>query len=168
MKNIVKNKEPFKQLGFGKLETAEIVKKLNKTLATYQVFYHKLQKFHWNVVGSDFFDIHDLTEDLYRNAIEEIDDIAERIRVFGQSPTSSMYSYLNDSLIEEAEEEKSGEYMVYEIINDLQVLAETFLDAHEYCTKNGDIGTAHMISQMIKNLETYHWQLTAWSNRKFA
>ncbi len=168
MKNLVDKKEPFRQLGFAKLETAEIVKKLNTTLCTYQVFFHKLQKFHWNVVGSDFFDLHELTEDLYKNALNEIDEIAERIRVFGKKPYASMYEYLRESLLKESEEEKSAEYMTYEIINDLQVLAETFLDVHEYATKNGDIGTTHMIAGMIKKLETYHWQLSAWTNRKFA
>lgn len=168
MNTIIKNKEPYKQLGFGKLETAEIVKKLNISLATYQVFFHKLQKFHWNVIGSDFFDIHELTEELYNNAVGDIDELAERIRVFGQKPFSSMYIYLQESLIKEPEEDKSGEYMVYEIISDLQILAETFLDVHENAYKNGDIGTTYMISDMIKKLETYHWKLTAWTNRKYS
>lgn len=168
MNSIIKRNEPYKQLGFGKLETAEIINKLNVSLATYQVFFHKLQKFHWDVIGSDFFDIHELTEHLYRNALSNIDSIAERIRVFGHHPHSSMYIYLRESLIKEAEDDKSGEFMVFEIINDLQILLETFLDVHENAYKNGDIGTTYMISGMLKDLETYHWQLSAWTNKKYS
>lgn len=168
MKTVINKNEPYQQLGFEKLETAEIVNKLNVALSTYQVFFHKLQKFHWNVVGSDFFDIHSVTQELYEQALLNVDEIAERIRVFGKKPISSMYSYLNQSLIKEADEDKSAEYIAYEIINDIAVLTESFLDVHEFASKNGDIGTAHMVAEMIKHLETHHWQLTAWTNRKFS
>ena len=63
-----------------KIETAEIVTQLNTLLCTHQVFFHKLQKFHWNVIGSDFFDVHEITEELYNNSLMVIDKIAERIK----------------------------------------------------------------------------------------
>ena len=57
--------------------------------------------------------------------------------------------------------------MMYELIADLEKLTETFLDAHEQAAKNGDVGSTFMISKMIKELETYHWQLSSWASRKY-
>lgn len=166
MDSIVKAKS-YQKLGFQKLEAAEVVKHLNITLCTYQVFFHKLQNFHWNVIGNDFMDIHMITEELYRQSLENIDEIAERIRVFGETPKYTMKAYAQDSIIEETTHDKSADFMVLEILEDIEALSETMLDIHEYAAKNGDIGSTHMVEKMIKNLETYHWKLSAWRNSKF-
>ena len=167
MKEMIKDKQA-KRLGFKKLETAEIVSRLNITLCTYQVFFHKLQNFHWNVVGSDFFDVHDITQEMYEKSLKYIDDIAERIRVFGEVPEVKMSEYLKHSIVEESPYDKSAEFMFYDIIADLEKLTETFLDVYEHAANNGDIGTAHMVSKYVKDLETYHWQLSAWTKQKLS
>lgn len=167
MEILEKTDRPAKRLGYDKLETAEIVTKLNVSLSTYQVFFHKLQNFHWNTVGSDFFDVHELTEEMYKMALVDIDEIAERVRVFGKMPEDKLSAYLKSSIIEETSSEKSAEYMFYELIADLEKLTETFLDVHEHAAKNGDVGTTYMISKMIKELETYHWQLSSWASKRF-
>ncbi|NJK86607.1 MAG: hypothetical protein HC906_12205 [Bacteroidales bacterium] len=48
----------FAKLGYSNMDTAEIVLRLNKLIASYHVFYQKLRNFHWNVTGQDFFDLH--------------------------------------------------------------------------------------------------------------
>ena len=42
-------KKAYKKLGFTYLETAEIIVALNDLFVNYQVHYHKLRSFHWNV-----------------------------------------------------------------------------------------------------------------------
>ena len=168
MELLKKEQNQAKKLGFEKLETAEMVTSLNKVLATYQVFFHKLQNFHWNTVGGDFFDVHELTEELYKNALENIDEIAERIRVFGQIPEGKLSEYLQNSIVKECSTQKSADFMISNLIQDLEHLTETILHAHEQASLNGDVGTGYMMSKMLKEIETYHWKLSAWANRKFA
>jgi starvation-inducible DNA-binding protein len=43
----------------------------------------KTQNYHWNVVGKDFYQFHKLFEEQYSNLFEASDQIAERIRFFG-------------------------------------------------------------------------------------
>jgi len=160
-------KEPAKNLGFKKIESAEISKQLNTVLATYQIFYHKLQNFHWNVVGADFFDIHDLTQEMYERAVDDIDEIAERVRVMGQVPMYRMNDYIENSLIKESQYDLSAEFMVRHLIGDIEALIESFIGLHEASTRNGDLGGALMASQMVKKFETNHWQLSAWCDKKF-
>ena len=82
MPTSIKSK-PYHKLGFNQFETSEIVIKLNEFLANYQVHFHKLQNFHWNVKGRDFFELHEQFERIYQRVFVDIDNIAERIRVFG-------------------------------------------------------------------------------------
>ena len=166
METLLKDK-PHKRLGFASLETAEIVNKLNLVLANYQVFFHKLQNYHWNVVGSDFYDIHETTEELYKKGLTNIDNIAERVRVFGKTPIYKLSDYIKTAEIKETSHEMSAEYMVNEVINDITILTSFILEASEAATENGDIGTAHMMNNLILEFETYHWQLSAWNNKKF-
>ena len=155
------------KLGFRKLETAAIVNELNTAIATYQVFFHKLQNFHWNVVGGDFFDIHDITQEMYETALEDIDELAERVRVFGQVPIYKMSAYLDRSLVQESQSDLSSEFMARQITSDLQILIETLIGFHEAASANGDIGSTYMASKMVKKIETHHWKLTAWCDRRF-
>ena len=43
-----------------------MIEKLNKLLSDLNVFYRKLQNYHWNVKGHDFFTIHAKLEEYYR------------------------------------------------------------------------------------------------------
>ena len=42
-----------------------LIKELNQYLSDLAVFYRKLQNYHWNVKGSDFFVVHEKLEEYY-------------------------------------------------------------------------------------------------------
>ncbi|MFY0598885.1 MAG: DNA starvation/stationary phase protection protein [Cyclobacteriaceae bacterium] len=156
-------KRTHTKLGYTKLETAEIVDALNKLLANYSVHYQKLRNFHWNVKGGDFFDIHEKFEDQYNFAKKAIDDIAERIRVFGQTPLSTMRDYLETSEIRESGTDLSGMEMVQEILKDYEILLEFMFNTIEEALDKGDSGTEDLIKGFVKQTEKNHWMLTAFS-----
>lgn len=56
-----------------------VVIELNTLLAEYHIYYQKLRNYHWNILGKNFFDLHDKFEELYGQARIRIDEIAERI-----------------------------------------------------------------------------------------
>lgn len=157
-------KRTFKKLGYTKLETAELVEAMNKLLANYSVHYQKLRNFHWNVKGADFFDIHEQFEDQYNDAKVNIDDIAERIRVFGQTPLSTMREYLDISDIKESPTDLPAMDMVREILKDYNILLEYMFNVIEIAIENGDSGTEDMIKGFIKEVEKNHWMMTAFSS----
>lgn len=167
MDTLLNTETPSKRLGFNKLETAEIVSKLDETLCNLQMFYHKLQNFHWNVVGNDFYDVHEVTESMYERIKDEIDDIAERIRVFGRQPISNISEAIEKSEIKESSSDKSAEYMVAEIVKDIELITEKLLTVHEVAAKDGDIATTYMASKLVKYLETEHWKLSSWLDNRF-
>jgi starvation-inducible DNA-binding protein len=153
----------YRKLGFSDEETLEIVEALDKFLANLQVHYQKLRNFHWNVEGKDFFELHTQFELEYNEVKVQIDEVAERIRVFGKKPTSTMAGYLALSEIEEASEETPSEDMVQEILNDFEVLMSFMVEAIEAAENIGDSATADLISGFLKRTEQRHWMFSAWS-----
>jgi starvation-inducible DNA-binding protein len=158
-------KRTYAKLGYTKLEMAELVDALNKLLANYSVHYQKLRNFHWNVRGGDFFDIHEKFEIQYNSAKINIDDIAERIRVFGQTPYSTMKEYLQYSDIKESGTDLTGLEMVREILKDYECLLESMFNVIDIAIENGDSGTEDMVKSMVKNTEKNHWMMTSFTHQ---
>ena len=61
----------------------DILKNLNTFLSDLNVFCRKLQNYHWNVKGKDFFTVHSKLEEYYNNVNKQIDEIAEHILFIG-------------------------------------------------------------------------------------
>jgi starvation-inducible DNA-binding protein len=138
-----------------------IINILNKLLANYSVHYQKLRNFHWNVKGADFFDLHEQFELLYREAHENIDEIAERIRVFGKTPLSTFKDYLAISRIKETGTNLPSNEMAQEVLNDFKILLELMFAVVDVTTEQNDSGTEEMVKVFIHNIEKHHWMLSS-------
>lgn len=156
-----KNKRTHKKLGYSTEEAAEIIAAMNVLIANYSVHYQKLRNYHWNVKGPDFFDIHEKFEEQYNEAKVAIDDLAERVRVFGSTPLSTMKEYLQISDIEETGTDLTSTEMVKEILTDYRTLLEHLFGLVEVSLDNGDSGTEDLAKGIIKSLEKHHWMLTS-------
>lgn len=150
-------------LGFSYLETAEIVVKLNVLLSNYQVHFHRLQTFAWNIKGPSFFDLHKEFTRMYHDSFEEINSIAERVRVFNQCPVSQMKDSIEVAQLEDSESQISGQMMVQKVQDDLTILLSFLIEGYEMAKKNGDVGSVDLITSLIKRIERDHWKLNAWS-----
>lgn len=69
-------------LSGAQMETA--IGLLEKLLADEVVLRAKLQKYHWNVTGPEFHQLHETFEDQYTDLAPVVDDAAERIRQYGR------------------------------------------------------------------------------------
>ena len=63
---------------------------LNEFLSDLNVFYRKLQNYHWNVEGINFFEVHAKLEEYYNQVNESIDEIGEHILILGGQPLGTM------------------------------------------------------------------------------
>lgn len=161
----MKKSKSFVSLGFESEETKMLVELLNELLCNLQVHYQKLRNFHWNVEGGDFYDLHDQFQLEYEAVNVEIDDIAERIRVFGFRPVSTLKEYLEHSNIMESSSEIKAEDMVKDIISDFEILLSYMIEVIEHANEIDDLSTAMMITEFMKRTEKSHWMLTAFSKK---
>lgn len=160
--NSIKSKKEFKKLGFTYLDTAEIVVALNQLFANYQIHYHKLRSFHWNIEGQDFFELHENFEQDYTTTAKNIDEIAERIRVFGVKPMLSIKDALDLAEIKEMKKSTSAVDMVREVLKDFEILHDKMLNVLNAALETGDNVTEQMISEFMRTLEKRNWMYTSW------
>lgn len=165
MSGEIKEKKTFAVLGYSKGETTELVDALNRILANYEVHYQKLRNYHWNVRGDNFFDLHDLFEEQYNESKKHIDDIAERIRVFGHTPLSTFKDFLNESSIKETGTDLSDYEMISEILSDYRVLLDFMNEAITKADDIDDAGTENLLKGFINKIEKHHWMLMSFSEK---
>lgn len=147
-------------------EKAEaIASALNEVLSAYQVHYQNLRGFHWNVKGHVFFELHEKFEELYEEAKNTIDEIAERILTLGYTPLHTMSDYLETTKVAEAKNVTSDRDTVRHTIQDLQGLLEREREAWRRANEISDVGTTHLLEDYIGNQEKTIWMLNSWLNK---
>ncbi len=151
----------YTKLGFKREEASELVDGLNLLLANYSVAYQKIRNFHWNVTGGDFFDIHEKLEVEYLAAAENIDDIAERVRILGFTPLSTLADYLKKSDIKEVGADYPSDKMMKEVVKDYETLLSFMVDVADSAVQHGDLGTETLMRRMIIRTEEKHWMFSA-------
>ena len=116
----------------------QVVSELNVLLADYHVHYQKLRNFHWNILGKNFFDLHNRFEEMYNDTRVKIDEVAERIVTLKYHPISKLSDYIEVSRIKESSHLLTDEEMVADIINDNKIILEQLGKIIERATKAKD------------------------------
>ncbi len=141
-------------------------KLLAAVLANEMSLYIKTRKFHWNISGESFMELHKLFESQYKQLEEEIDEIAERIGKLGQKTIGTMSEFLNLSVIKE----KPGKYGsskedIAELLQGHEIVIMQLRKNIEDCAeKNKDAGTADFFTGLMKQHETIAWVLRRYLN----
>lgn len=151
-------------IGLDLQESQVLAGDLNSLLATYHIFYQNLRGFHWNIRGKNFFELHAKFEELYTDALEKIDEIAERVLTLGHTPLHSFTDYIEKSEVKEASKVSEGKKAV-DIV--LQNLSQIILKERQILELSGnasDEGTNSLMSDYIKQQEKTIWMLSAWVN----
>ncbi len=134
---------------------------LNKVLADGNVLYIKLRKFHWNLSGDNFMELHLLFEAQYTAVAEAIDEVAERISTLGGVAigTTSEFSKLSQ-LKENPGKLPSNQEMLKELVSDHESIVKALrknLDVVE--EKHGDAGTSDFLNGLMQEHEKMAWKL---------
>lgn len=154
-------------LGIEKEKLEKTVNSLNVLLANYNVYYQNLRGCHWNIRGKNFFQLHEVFENLYNDARVKIDDIAERVLSLRAVPWSTMSKYLDKIELKETKnpEAMSDWNMVGKILEDHTVLIQNCRDVIENAGQASDEGTIDMIGGFLGSLEKDSWMLNSWHTR---
>ena len=144
-------------------KTKDTVGELNILLSDYQLYYQKLRNYHWNIVGQNFFDLHEQFEEMYDDAKLKIDEIAERILTLRFQPESNLTTYLKLSNIKESSSDVTDKEMVTNLLDDHGTIIKQMRKTTEVADANGDEGTIDLIGAYIRELEKTSWMLDAWN-----
>tara|TARA_R100001369_G_scaffold92416_2_gene137328 strand:- start:2505 stop:2996 length:492 start_codon:yes stop_codon:yes gene_type:complete len=150
-------------LNLDKEKTTTTAKELNILLADYHLYYQKLRNFHWNIVGKNFFDLHEKFEEMYDDAKLKVDEIAERILTLRFQPVSNYTDYLEMSNLKESPSRTEDSKMVKILLDDHGKILNQMRNVIEKADKAGDEGTIDLIGGYIADIEKISWMLDAWS-----
>ncbi len=142
-----------------------VVMDLNTLLSDYHMYYQKLRSFHWNVLGKNFFDLHEQFENMYNDAKIKIDEIAERILTLRHHPVSKFSDYIKIATVQEESAMISDQAMINSLLKDHKIILAQMSNVIESAEKANDEGTIDLIGAYIRELEKTSWMLNAWSKK---
>lgn len=142
-----------------------VVDELNVLLADYHIYYQNLRTFHWNILGKNFFDLHQKFENLYNEARIKIDELAERILTLRYHPLSKGSQYLEIASIKEVDIIVDDAQMVKTLLGNHKILLTQMSTVLKAADKAKDEGTIDLIGAYIRELEKESWMLNAWNQK---
>jgi starvation-inducible DNA-binding protein len=150
-------------IGINEKNREEVIKILNALLSDEYLLYTQTRKYHWNVFGAHFNDLHKFFQGQYEELDDVVDDVAERTRALGGVAYGTMEEFLKHTRLNEEPGEnpespkmvenllKQHEHVIKNLRNDLEACATRYLDA----------GTSDFLTQLMEKHEKMAWMLRA-------
>lgn len=133
---------------------------LNKEVANFAVLYTKLHNYHWYVKGPLFFQLHAKFEELYDEATEIYDELAERILMLGGKPVATLKQSLELASIAEASGLETKEEMIKVIINDFRQIDAELKEGVKLAEELEDDVTVDLLTTTRASLQKHVWMLS--------
>lgn len=138
-----------------------LLQSLKNCLADVFTFYLKAHFYHWNVVGQDFMQYHELFAKIYEQAFAEVDTIAELIRTLDDVAPGSMARFKELTKIQEADSVPDIRSMVMQLLSDNDVVLSCLYITYKTAEDTGEIGVSNAIQNMITDHQKLSWFLRA-------
>jgi starvation-inducible DNA-binding protein len=150
-------------IGLGVEQRKGVAGLLRSLLADEYLLYTKTRKYHWNVEGPQFHDLHKFFEAQYEEIDGSIDEIAERIRSLGEYSPGSLAEFLAGARLEEdGEASVSAKKMVQNLLHDHEaIIRNVRVDLETAKDKFGDAGNQDFLTGILEAHEKMAWMLRA-------
>jgi starvation-inducible DNA-binding protein len=152
------------EIGMSEKQRQAVVAILNTVLADEFVLYTKSRRFHWNVQGPDFSELHDLFQKQYEQLGQIVDDVAERARALDGFAAGSLEEYLRlTRLNEEPTRSYDARGMIAALLADHETLIRSLRQDLRTCSdQHGDEGTMDFLTGLMQTHEKTAWMLRAY------
>lgn len=138
----------------------KVLNSLNALLADLNVYFRKLQNYHWNVEGKDFFVIHGKLEEYYNCIFKQIDEVAEHILILGGQPLGTLKDYMEITKIKEAENKKvKSDEIITNLITDFQTILTDAIKIKSRADELKKYETSILMDEYIKEYTKIIWML---------
>lgn len=141
----------------------KLVETLNMRLCDEYVLYTKTRKYHWNVVGPRFHQLHEFFEEQYKALDEMIDETAERTRQLGGKSLGTLEEFVRHSSInEEPGQNPDPQTMISNLLKDHETIIKTLRkNADEADEQYDDMATNDFFLEAVRKHEKMAWMLRA-------
>lgn len=133
---------------------------LNEYMANLKVLNNNLYNMHFNIVGSSFFGMHKKLEEYYNKVANMYDAAAERIKMLGGFPITSLKEIENKSTIKSMKSMNFTGNQVLEVLdNDFSFMKEYSNDLIGYFGKESDYYTVTILKENLMFFEKELWMI---------
>ncbi|WP_017652815.1 DNA starvation/stationary phase protection protein Dps [Fortiea contorta] len=140
----------------------QIVTLLNQTLAATLDLKTQAKQAHWNVKGTDFYQLHELFDTLAGELEEYIDSIAERITALGGYAVGTARAAASNSILPEYPFDiLDGKDHVTALADRYASYAKHIRQAIDDTDDLGDADTADLYTEVSRNIDKRLWFLEA-------
>ena len=158
----------MKTLNYIKLnekEVSSVVASLQQLLADFQVYYTNLRGFHWNIKGHGFFVLHSKFEELYNDAAEKVEELAERVLMLGGTPANKFSEYLKVAKVKEVDGVSNADEALNNILETYSYLIAEERKLLSLASEVNDEVTVALMSDYLKEQEKMVWMLVAYNSK---
>ncbi len=135
---------------------------LQRYLSNLAVLNVKFHNIHWNVVGNQFMQIHNFTEEVYNKFFEDLDEVAELLKMKNATPLSTMAEYLDNATVEEI---KAKDFSIKESLevvkNDMVSMKELALEIRNMADEENDFETVAVFEGYVAYFSKNIWFLNS-------
>jgi starvation-inducible DNA-binding protein len=140
----------------------KIVETLNMRLSDEYVLYTKTRKYHWNVIGPRFHQLHEFFKEQYEILDEMIDEIAERARQLGGKSLGTLEEFArNSSVNEEPGQNPDAQKMISNLLKDHEIVIKTLRKNADEAEELEDMVTNDFFLEAAQKHEKMAWMLRA-------
>lgn len=133
---------------------------LNEYMTNLKVFNNNLYNMHFNIVGESFFGLHRKLQEYYEKVAIMYDKIAERIKMLGGMPITSLKEIEDVSTIKSMKSINFSGGQVLEVLdNDLTFMRDYTKDLIEYYNKEKDYYTVSILEDNLQFFEKELWMV---------
>lgn len=138
-----------------------VVTFLNLLLANEYVLFTKTRTAHWNLDGSNYFELHVFLENQYNEINEMIDDIAEQIRSLGHFTLGSLKDFLNIAQMNDdnqnfSNSKKNFETLLSDHLTIISIIKHELFPISEVLN---DRNTAIFLTEIMKKHKEMVWMI---------
>lgn len=136
-----------------------VVQGLRRQVANSFVLFLNYKHYHWQTYGPLFRDLHKLFDDFADEAMENIDPVAERIRMIGQDPPANPNDLADLASVSIAAPHSTMREMVEEAQRNLLTVIRETRDTTRAADDRNDPGTVDILSKAVQIYEKHEWWL---------
>ena len=136
-----------------------LFKSLSDAQASLFVLFQKTWIYHWNVVGSDFQQLHTLFGGQYETMFEEIDTLTEHMRYLDMKPVSTLTRVVEVSEVKEASSSIDANEMVSDLLESNKKLIEMLTATSEEADNQKQYATSNLVQSLMETHGKFVWML---------
>lgn len=166
----IEESEIVPNIGIAAENRAYVVKILVRLLSDEYVLYTRTRKYHWNVTGPRFQQLHDFFKVQYTQLEIIIDDVAERIPQLGGKAVATLEEFKQlTRLKEDVGQYPNSNKMLTNLLDDHETIIRNLRTDGDACAdKYHDMGTNDFLIGLMELHEKTAWMIRAHLEEKSA